>query len=570
MNESEFYPSKMENIHQNLGKEPMTELEIDLRKEISDGRKSEMDRYGRTAAYDHVSRLLLGDRQTTFSLINHALAVIDDGIDVNGNKTQLSKAKVILKQGFQGEDVELAEKWEKNILKLGQTLSKLRESDFAHAEDILNEVINFWEVEAQNLDRRGTVLAAKDLDDLNLGIGKSISMQFLYLLCPGLDKGIRDSIASSYGLAIKLADNLSDLSEDLKEGFINISRENIALYGFDISDMNRNNLQAYRNTELARIKRYYAEGDEIVSKIIKDDPAQRESILTFKDIAYSWLKQAEEMCFIGELKQFDIAIHPAPEFIAKETIQKMEGDYHIRLSDVISLSYSQEARNVHLVRQKDPFFNPYSHEKTFQANEAVKRLISKYPEIKDVLDLGCDDGARTTQLFAGKILHGIEQVADAAEEARKRGVVVYQGSMISDVYKDPTHLSGREFDLVSIMGEMVNFVGLDTDMLLANAIRQTRDTGYVLISCMHSKFDASGEGSFVVWSSTETTKDRWELGEAKIPRTFQLISKQGFIKRMEHVSSSQNCHLIPCDEESIDNYYGDMRLGVYIFLKKFN
>ncbi|MDD5726084.1 MAG: hypothetical protein PHC53_01580 [Patescibacteria group bacterium] len=544
-----------------------TLAEKDLRGHVSEERRLEMEKYGRTKIYDQVAEYLQGDRQGAFSLVNHALAVIDDQIDNDSNIEHLNKAKAILNKGFRGEATELTEAWEKDIFKLGQTLSRLSGDGFSEAKEVFDEVVNYWEIEKQNLDRKGKALGSPDLDDLNLKIGKSIGLQFLALLCPGLDKESKESIAASYGLAIKLADNLSDLSEDLAQGYINIPKEGIEKYGLDVSDLNQGDLLSYKKTELERIKQYYEEADKLVKVAIEHHPQQEKGLSIFRDIAHSWLKQAEEVCFVEDLRQFDIADHPTPKFLSKTALLEMEGVYGIGLSDIIALSYEQEARNTHLVREKDPSYNPYSHEKTPQANEEIRELIGKCPAIQDVLDLGCDDGSRTTELFKGKTLHGMESVAEATEEARKKGVLAYQGSMISDVYKDPAHLNGREFDLVSITGEMVNFVGLDTDVLLANAVKQTKDKGYVLVSCMHSKFDEAQEGNFVVWSFTESTKDKWKLGETKIPRTFAPISKQGLAKRMEDASQQQNCHLMLKEEKSIDNYYGDMQLGIYIFQK---
>ncbi|MHB8831142.1 MAG: squalene/phytoene synthase family protein [Patescibacteria group bacterium] len=268
--------------------------EKDLRGHVSEERKLEMEKYGRTKIYDQVAEYLQGDRQGAFSLVNHALAVIDDQIDKDSNIEHLNKAKAILNKGFQGEATELIETWEKDIFKLGQTLSRLDGDGFSEAKEVFDEVVNYWEIERQNLERKGKVLDSPDLDDLNLRIGKSVGLQFLALLCPGLDKESKESIAASYGLAIKLADNLSDLSEDLEQGYINIPKEGIEKYGLDVSDLNQGDLLSYKKTELERIKQYYEEADRIVEDAIKQNTSQQKGLSIFKDIAHSWLKQVSD------------------------------------------------------------------------------------------------------------------------------------------------------------------------------------------------------------------------------------------------------------------------------------
>lgn len=272
----------------------MDSLEKKLRKDVSEVRQLEMEKYGRTKIYDHISEFLQGDMLLAFSLVNHSLAIIDDGVDAGSNKEQLNKAKTILTKGFQGGNAENTEICEGYIYELGLTLSKLHISNFHHAVAVFNEIINYWEIEIQNLDRKGTILKSNDLDNLNLRIGESVSLQFLYLLCPNLDKESRKVIASSYGIAIKLADNLSDLNEDLERGYINISRENIEKYQLNISSINDANLQSYKETEFRRIKQYYEEGDKIVDEILENDPSQEKGLITFKEIAHSWLKQVAD------------------------------------------------------------------------------------------------------------------------------------------------------------------------------------------------------------------------------------------------------------------------------------
>ncbi|MEK7652950.1 MAG: hypothetical protein AAB358_00480 [Patescibacteria group bacterium] len=265
--------------------------ESGLRDDLSETRKLEMDRYGRTDTYDQIAIFLQGDRQTAFSLVNHALAIVDDEIDANGNGEHLNKAKVLLNQGFREQEAKFVEPWERNIYKLGQTLSRLHRDGFLYAPNVVSEINNYWEIEKQNLSRKGRILSSVELHELNLGIGRSVGLQFLYLLCPDLDQECRESIATSYGIAIKLADNLSDLNEDLEQGYINISGDNIGKHHLNIAQKYEGDLQSYKAEEFVRIKQYYDEEDRIVDEIIKKYPSQEKGILFFKNIAHSWLQQ---------------------------------------------------------------------------------------------------------------------------------------------------------------------------------------------------------------------------------------------------------------------------------------
>ena len=546
----------------------ITVLEKALRKRISKERNLEMDKYGRTKIYNQISEFLGGDAQTAFSLINHAFAIIDDKIDEDGNKKQLDRAIFVLNQGFQRRKILLQKDWEKDIFKLGRVLLKLHKNNYNNVINILNEVINYWETEKHNLNRKNKILNAYDLDKLNLEIGKSVGLQFLYVLCPELSIKNKIAIASSCGFAIKLADNLSDLNEDIERGYINISKENIRKYKIKLTNLSAKELQLYIKNEFDRVRRYYKKSDTTVEKSLRQYPSQKKGILLFQNIASSWFKLASEVAFIQELRRFDITNYPLPKFLSRKKIVEMENFYGVSLSDITALSYKQETINTQIVRKKNRLYNPYSHEKTPQANERIKKLVIPYLEIKNVLDLGCDNGSRTVELYKGKKLYGIENVKQDAENARKKDINIYIGSMIKDVYRDYIYPQGRQFDLVSLLGEMVNFAGLGINDLLINSIKQLKNKGYYLVSCMHTKFDRIHEGDYVVWSFTKSTKNKWLLREKKIPRTFFFLSRQGLLKKIKKIVRAQNCHLILKNEEIIENYYEDMSLGIYIFQKR--
>ena len=267
--------------------------EKDTCEHISEERMLEMEKYGRLKIYEEISGLLPENERVAFSLVNHVPAILDDEIDTTSeSENQLSRAKKILTQGFQEEKIETTEVWEQYVYELGQALSRLQKDGFVHAVDIFNEVINYWEIETKNLNRRGQILNSDDLDSLNLDIGKSVSLQFLYLLCPLLDRRSRESIASIYGIAIKLADNLSDLGEDIQRGEINIPRESVVRYNINPLDLNEGDLQSYKESGFERVKQCYKEGDKMVEEVLTKHPCQREGLLAFKEFCHSWVRTA--------------------------------------------------------------------------------------------------------------------------------------------------------------------------------------------------------------------------------------------------------------------------------------
>jgi SAM-dependent methyltransferase len=95
-----------------------------------------------------------------------------------------------------------------------------------------------------------------------------------------------------------------------------------------------------------------------------------------------------------------------------------------------------------------------------------------------LLDLGCDDGARTVT-FAGAIgtsnVHGVEVVSARAELASRRGVDVHVGDLA-----DPLPYADASFDVVC-SNQVIEHLS-DTDRFLGEVARVLAPGGYAVTS----------------------------------------------------------------------------------------
>ncbi len=268
--------------------------EIELISDISDTRHEEIIRYGRAEIFEEIDHYLEGDFRRAFMLVNHVPAILDDLIDGNGDKARLAEAKQILSMSFNGNDIQTPESWSKHIGELGGILATMDREGISSAKQIRDEVLDYWTIEEANLNRRTQILNAEDLDELNRDIGRSVGMQFLHLLTPDLDEDSKKAVARAYGFAIKLADNLSDVAEDLDKGFINISQEDMKSFDIDVKDWDQSNEQSYINAMLERVKQRYAISDVILDQAIETNPNATRGLKLFQEVAHSWLKQVVE------------------------------------------------------------------------------------------------------------------------------------------------------------------------------------------------------------------------------------------------------------------------------------
>lgn len=562
---------------------------VSLEEGLVDSRTEEMNRFGRTQIYPRLRNLLEGQRGSALDLVNHGLAMVDDELDSSADPIRgLNHFREIFQQSFSGERITTSTPTEQAVVDLGYTLYGLASAPFLHFTDraigkhIFGDVLKFWDIEERNFQRKGKILDKKTLDEITLGIGAQVGSQFLYILDSPRVYNEFTQLAREYGLAVKLADNLCDFREDIQRGFANIPQEDIyhvsgiSVEGNRVVQIDPNRLALsieYMENEYRRIEQVFASADRLMLIARARRPIWSrkldESLCLFGQFCNSWFEQVKEFMAVETLRSYDIASNSTISFLSADELQEIEKRYGAKIGDIICNSYKQESRNTRLVRNTEPNYNPYSHEKISVADERIRALVQvqEHPEVREVLDFGCDDGTRTVRLYRGRSLYGIELAETPVDEAEKRGIHVYQGSMIEDIYRDEANPKGRQFDLVSIVGEMVNFVGLDTDTMLARAVQQTRNNGYLLVTAMHSEAEQSQESKYVVWSHTKSTQGKWLLDEVKIPRTFLCLSEQGLQQRIDKVAQGLGCRLSLQRSSRVDNYYEDIPLGIYLFRK---
>jgi SAM-dependent methyltransferase len=113
-----------------------------------------------------------------------------------------------------------------------------------------------------------------------------------------------------------------------------------------------------------------------------------------------------------------------------------------------------------------------------QNNRNIHDALAAHAPRELLLDLGCDDGERTTRwadAAGARAVHGVETVARRAQLALERGVSV----MTADL-GDPLPFDDQMFDAV-VSNQVIEHL-FDTDLFLAEAFRVLRPGGIVVTS----------------------------------------------------------------------------------------
>lgn len=284
---------------------------MDLEQNLTSDRVREMDETGRIRIYSEMRLLLEEKRQETLDLVNHGLAIVDDVLDTTTDPPDhLKHIRRIFEQSFRGCDVQTSEADEQAAANLGLNLAELshgEHADRAISDNIYQATTNFWEMETWNLQRKWAVLNRERLDCLTLNIGSLVAQQFLFILDPLCNPRELINVANCLGMAVKLADNLSDFKDDTRKGFINIPREKIrhvrgiATEGSKITRIYPDDLALdpeYIREELGQLQKIFSLADNLllqhISKRSAQDPELGKRLHLFGQFCRTWLKQAEK------------------------------------------------------------------------------------------------------------------------------------------------------------------------------------------------------------------------------------------------------------------------------------
>jgi len=285
---------------------------VSLEEGLTESRTDEMNKWGRTQIYPRMRTLLGEQRGIVLDLVNHGLAMVDDELDSDSPK-QLGHYQQMFRQSYSGITIQASTPAEQAVTNLGYALRRLVSAPFLHFRDraigkhTYQEVLNFWDIEERNFQRKGQILDRATLEEINLGIGALVASQFLYIFDSPRVYNEFTQLARAYGLAVKLADNLCDYREDIQDGFVNIPKEEIyqvrgisiendRIIGVDSAKLGLS--PEYVEREHERIKQVFDSADRLMLVARARRPVWSrktdEALNLFGEFCHTWLEQAND------------------------------------------------------------------------------------------------------------------------------------------------------------------------------------------------------------------------------------------------------------------------------------
>ncbi len=246
------------------------------------------------------------ENQKFLHLIRSAMIGVDNLVDEKGYSCKYFLRIIKLtKDTWNKKKFKTQNKYEKQCVSAIRILRDLFDNGFYQAKQVYEDFLKGYGSEYKWALNRNKILNSKTIKELNTNIGSEVVTIFLYFQMPKVkNKDFRASgaIVQKYGLAIKEADNLTSLYEDIFEGFITIPKENISkiscltIKNNKIIDIDKKNLKIDKKYILSLIKEnklIYQKANQLLDKNRQKLNLTKPKAELFKKWAHTWLEDSK-------------------------------------------------------------------------------------------------------------------------------------------------------------------------------------------------------------------------------------------------------------------------------------
>jgi len=248
----------------------------------------------------------LGNKGLKFLyLIRSAMIGIDNLVDNNGCTAEyFLRIKKLIETAWEKGRFRARNDYEAKLVSAIRILREFYNEGYLQTYNIFRDLLRGYEAEFEWASHRNRILRSEKIKKLNTDIGSEVVTIFInsQISKPTAPKILRE-IVQKYGLAIKMADNLSSFYTDILEGFVTIPRENIdnvngliikkdKLVGLDEKKMEINKKFVFEQQK--ETMKVYQEANQTLDKNRKRFGLTKRQVQLFKKWAFSWFRDMME------------------------------------------------------------------------------------------------------------------------------------------------------------------------------------------------------------------------------------------------------------------------------------
>lgn len=238
-------------------------------------------------------------------MIRSAEIGVDNLVDEKGySHKYLLRILKLTKDVWNKREFRIQNKYERQFVSAIKILRKLFDDGFSHqTKQVYEDLLRGYNSEYKWAFNRKRILSSTIIKKFNTNIGAEVVAIFLYLLQPRTSKNLKisEKIVQKYGFAIKSADNLNSLYDDIFEGFITIPKEDIhevsglVIKNNKLIDIDKKGLKISKRYILKstkEVERTYQKANRLLDKNRQKLGLTKTQTNLFKKWADTWLEDA--------------------------------------------------------------------------------------------------------------------------------------------------------------------------------------------------------------------------------------------------------------------------------------
>ncbi len=210
------------------------------------------------------------------------------------------KCRAFVISVWNGEKVKPANKYESRLLRDVLHLKRMQAKGFRYGEDVYKEWLKSFEIGYKKAGARGKMLPWNKIQELTAESGRNLVATTLYFSLPELGKKNINTLAAEFGPIVKEADNLADVYQDAKEGYVKVPTKFISGVERSRGAIKKINLKKFMVDPKYIMRRFtvldtrFWKADKRLMQIVSKKQVDWKMLTIMRFRAFSWLLNVKD------------------------------------------------------------------------------------------------------------------------------------------------------------------------------------------------------------------------------------------------------------------------------------
>lgn len=194
-----------------------------------------------------------------------------------------------------------ANPYEERLIRDISHLKVMRTRGFKYSAAVYEKWLNSFDIGYKKANTKGKILPWDDIQKLTAESGCNLVATTLYLSLPELEENDIRALASEFGPIIKEANNLVDVYDDAKEGYIKVPIEYVTGVEHSKGVIEKIDLESFKvdskyiQDRFGILDTKFWEADQRLMEIVSTTQVDQKMLTILRFRAFSWLINVKDV-----------------------------------------------------------------------------------------------------------------------------------------------------------------------------------------------------------------------------------------------------------------------------------